>query len=88
MCGHIVEGMLEKMQKHRRCLDPRSPTLDSRLTSLSTPLLGGERLIVLGCSRLLGWGAITVWRACALRACVGSRFLIINCQRVGDLLKH
>ena len=88
MCGHIVEGMLEKCKNIGAVLIRVLRPLDSRLTSLSTPLLGGDRLIVLGCSRLLGWGAITVWRACALRACVGSRFLFINCQRVGDLLKH
>jgi len=88
MCGHIVEEMLEKCKNIGavliRVLRPFG--LEAHLTL--NPLLGGDRLIVLRCWLWLGWGANTVWRVCALRAGDWSRFLFINCQRVGDLLMH
>jgi hypothetical protein len=56
MCGHIVEGMLEKMQKHRRCLDPRSPTFGLEAHLTLNPFVGGRTAYCPGVLAVAGLG--------------------------------
>ena len=76
------------MQKLRRCCSPRSPTflLEAHLTL--NPFLGGERLIVFGCSLWLGWGAFRCGVFGLWGLGFGLGFSFVNCQRVGDLFMH